>query len=614
MKLAECDLFALGSGVLTIECWLLAYAHDVSPSRAWKGGQEKISLRLFHGELAGRMDLEQAGRNAEDLYEGLSYDHCGRTFRQAPSEAIPVVMSARVVMSLVAIHLLVVLSGTCHAQSAANIPSAVVKVESLAVYPDMNTSGRSLLSLKKGEEVVIDFEIKASEHWCGVRRPLQTSRLGYVQWQGLERIEHHSDSPTRTEGTSVRADVSKPAGHNISLPPPTAGAINGYNRIAELAVREGSIDAAKMAEFDDAARDGSSSGMSRAALAHFAAGKFELSRNSINEAIEQFQFSLNFSAGRADLQLANLLSLAYIDLVQSKYSAALEHLERARHVAPKSAAVAQLSGWGYYGLNQIEKAIQEWETAQSIQPSQQLATMIEKAERDKTAESESREANSGHFNLRYQGEATPQLAAEILSTLEEHFRSIQSVLRFTPAEPIGVVLYTQQAFRDITQAPTWAAAGNDGRIRVPVQGLTSVSDQLSRELKHELVHSFVWQKTRGRCPAWLNEGLAQWIEGRRSGNDAAGLIAAYEQGQYIPLKNLEGSWMRLPAPAARFAYAWSLAAVESIIATSGTWGIDRLFDRFDVDPSFEAAMRGSIQTNYADLERQIVAYLRQTYP
>jgi tetratricopeptide (TPR) repeat protein len=523
-------------------------------------------------------------------------------------------MGLRFELGWLAICSLVGLSGTCHAQNSANIPSAVVKVDSLAVYPDMNTSRRIVQSLKKGEEVVIDFEIKATEHWCGVRRPLQTSRLGYVQCQGLERIERHSDPQAQSGGVSTDAALSKKPAHHISLPPPAAGSINGYNQIAELAVREGSIDAAKMAEFDAAAQDGSSSAMSRAALAHFAAGKFELSRSSVDEAIEQFQFSLSFSASRPDVQLANLLSLAYIDLVQSKYSAALEYLGRARRLAPKSAAVAQLSGWGYYGLNQMDEAIKEWQIAQRIQPSQELAIMIEKAERDKAAESESREANSGHFNIRYQGEATPQLAAEILSTLEEHFRSIQSVLRFTPAEPIGVILYTQQAFRDITQAPTWAAAGNDGRIRVPVQGLTSVSDQLSRELKHELVHSFVWQKTRGRCPGWLNEGLAQWMEGRRSENDAAGLIAAYERGQYIPLKNLEGSWTRLPAPAARLAYAWSLAAVESIIGTSGTWGIERLFDHFDADPSFEAAMRASIQTTYADLERQTVAYLRQTYP
>jgi hypothetical protein len=88
MKPAERDSFAAELGVLTAECWLLAYAHDVCPSKAWKGGQEKIRLRLFHGELAGRMDLEQAGRSAGDLYEGLSYDRCEPTFRQARREAI----------------------------------------------------------------------------------------------------------------------------------------------------------------------------------------------------------------------------------------------------------------------------------------------------------------------------------------------------------------------------------------------------------------------------------------------------------------------------------------------------------------------------------------------
>ena len=117
---------------------------------------------MFHGELAGRMDLEQAGLSAGYLYEGLSYDRCGRMFRKLPREAIRLVMSLRMKLGLLAICSLIAFSGTCYAQNSANIPSAVVKVDSLAVYPDMNTSGRIVQSLKKGEEVVIDFEIKAT--------------------------------------------------------------------------------------------------------------------------------------------------------------------------------------------------------------------------------------------------------------------------------------------------------------------------------------------------------------------------------------------------------------------------------------------------------------------
>ena len=133
--------------------------------------------------------------------------------RRAPREAIPLVMSLRMKLKLLAICSLMGMSETCHAQNSANIPSAVVRVDSLAVYPDMNTSGRIVLSLKKGEEVVIDFEIKATEHWCGVRRPPADERgLGLRAMSGLDRIERHSDSPTHASGAPMSPEVSKEAG------------------------------------------------------------------------------------------------------------------------------------------------------------------------------------------------------------------------------------------------------------------------------------------------------------------------------------------------------------------------------------------------------------------
>jgi len=510
-------------------------------------------------------------------------------------------------------------SGTFQAQNSgtaanATAPNAVVKVDSLEVYPEMSRSGSAAQSLKKGDAVILELEFQTTERWCSIRRPSQTSRLGYVPCQGLERAAAPTSRAAAGAGTGVSTDgrVARSPAKDVSLPPPSTR-INGYDQVASLVVNGDAIDAAKMNEFDVAARDRSPAAMSRAALAHFAAGKFELSRSSIDEAIEQFQYSLNYSASSSDLQVANLLTLAYIDLVQSQYSGALDYLGRARRLAPRLAAVSRLSGWAYYGLNQIDEAIKEWQTAQKIEPSPQIASALAKAERDKAAESEARETNSTHFILRYQGSATPALAAEILTVLEEDFRSFESEFRFTPPEPIGVVLYTEQSFREVSDLPSWVRGENDGRVRVPVQGLNSVNVQLSRMLKHELVHSFIGQKTLGRCPTWLNEGLAQWFEGRRSNQTAAALDAAFDKGQYLPLQRLEGSWATMSGPTAEFAYAWSLAAVESIMADSGMWGIERLFERFDMDPNFEAAMRVALQTSYADLERRTAAYLRQTY-
>ena len=184
----------------------------------------------------------------------------------------------------------------------------------------------------------------------------------------------------------------------------------------------------------------------------------------------------------------------------------MEYLERARRVAPDDPEIAKLEGWAYYGMVKLDQAVAEWKRALAIAPDPEVQAALAKAERDSREEQNYRENESIHFTLHYDGSAEPELAREILRALEMHFGAIESELSYTPPDSIGVVLYTQQAFADITRAPSWVGALNDGRIRVPVQGLTSLTPDLSRILKHELTHSFVQQKTHSRAPIWLHEG------------------------------------------------------------------------------------------------------------
>jgi hypothetical protein len=199
--------------------------------------------------------------------------------------------------------------------------------------------------------------------------------------------------------------------------------------------------------------------------------------------------------------------------------------------------------------------------------------------------------------------------------LEDDFRDISTALNYIPSEPVTIILYTNQVFADITRAPKWVGALNDGRIRVPVQGLTAVSPELASVLRHELTHSFVTGKTQGRCPVWLQEGIAQWMEGKRAGGAAAAMVALYNNHQEPSLSTLEGSWMNLPADYASIAYAWSLAVVESV-ETAGPGDIERLLDRMATEPSAEAAARSTLHmeyADYADLGSAAAVYLRQTY-
>ena len=205
------------------------------------------------------------------------------------------------------------------------------------------------------------------------------------------------------------------------------------------------------------------------------------------------------------------------------------------------------------------------------------------------------------------------MARDVLRTLEHHFDAIQSELSFAPPDSIGVILYTQQAFADITQAPAWVGALNDGRIRVPVQGLTQLTPELSRVLKHELTHSFVRQKTHAAAPTWIQEGLAQWMEGKRAGANAAALLRVYDSKQAISLGDLEAPWLKMSNETAGYAYAWALANIEFIVQVDGMTDMERVLDHLREGMATEAALKTVLRDDYSDLMDSTTQYLRKTY-
>src|ERR1035441_10525469 len=145
-----------------------------------------------------------------------------------------------------------------------------------------------------------------------------------------------------------------------------------------------------------------------------------------------------------------LLESANLHLRRSEYSAALDLLDRARRIEPDSPDAAKLAGWAYYGLNRLGDAVTEWKRALALRPDAEVQHALEKAERDAQEEATYREDETAHFRLPYNGGAAPELARDVLRTLETQFEEISSALNYVPPEPIGVILYTNQTFSDIT--------------------------------------------------------------------------------------------------------------------------------------------------------------------
>src|SRR5256712_5931706 len=139
-----------------------------------------------------------------------------------------------------------------------------------------------------------------------------------------------------------------------------------------------------------------------------------------------------------------------------------------------------------------------------LSPDPYTERLLHKAERELKVEEESRRKETRHFALHYAGDKTSQqLTQELLATMENQYQDLARQFSYQPTENIIVILYTQREFVDITEAPSWAGALNDGKLRIPIGGVTGMNPELARVLKHELTHSFLQSLAAGHRPAWL---------------------------------------------------------------------------------------------------------------
>ncbi len=229
-------------------------------------------------------------------------------------------------------------------------------------------------------------------------------------------------------------------------------------------------------------------------------------------------------------------------------------------------------------------------------------------------ESEFSQGESPHFTLHYEGKQTSEsFRGQILSTLESDYDDLVRDLGTPPHDNILVTLYTEQAFFDVTHAPSWSGAMNDGKLRIPISGLSTVTSELAHVLKHELAHSFITQLSAGRCPPWLHEGIAQYLEPKSLGGNGHQLALLFKNQQNIPLNMLEGSFLQFSGVQAYLAYAESLAAVTYITESYGMSDIQRILQRLSEGNSTEAALRATIHSDYGQLESDLAKYLTDKY-
>jgi tetratricopeptide (TPR) repeat protein len=412
----------------------------------------------------------------------------------------------------------------------------------------------------------------------------------------VDHIEAGGAPPPRSASPSSPKPADVP---NVS------GSIVGSDAVALKIIKDGRVDSEALAALE---RAGSAD---QAAAGFFLAGRHEWERGDRERARFYFDRALSFAPQNDVILVSNAAVLIQL----GRPGDAIALAERATRAAPNSADAWMILGFADYSADRLSQAVIAWKRSLALRPDDNVQQHLARAQRELSTESDFSQADSGHFSFHYEGATTSaELRQQVQASLENSYSELVRDLGISPRQNISVSLYTNQAFFDVTQAPSWIGALNDGKLRIPIQGLSGVTPELARVLKHELAHSFINQVSRGRCPQWLNEGMAQLVEPKQLGPTRGRRLADLYRGEHqIPLATLESSFLSFSPFEAILAYDESLAAAEYIRDTYGISELRSILERLGDGSSTETSLRVTIHSGYSDLEDQIARYLYLKY-
>jgi tetratricopeptide (TPR) repeat protein len=299
--------------------------------------------------------------------------------------------------------------------------------------------------------------------------------------------------------------------------------------------------------------------------------------------------------------------------IQGQDQDAIAFLKQALQLEPQLVQAAVFLGELLYRQGDLELAIKTYERALPSAPPSVAVGMRGRltAWREEVALPQNRDAiKDDRFTISFDGPVQQKLAARATSVLSASFWRIGKALGAYPSAPINVILYSERQFHDITGAPEWSAGGFDGQIRLPVRGATQNLAEFDRVLTHELTHAMLKSIASRNLPAWLNEGLAMYFEGRDTAISERRLAAAR---LFVPLAVLQTSFARLNAAQAVLAYEESAFATRALIDRIGPAGVGQLLQDLSAGQTMEQAIErfgitfGAFES---ELERRVGAKSR----
>jgi len=345
--------------------------------------------------------------------------------------------------------------------------------------------------------------------------------------------------------------------------------------------------------FSQSAEKNTASRFIKTGIDQLQSGDYQGARDSFEQAIRHNDSSATAHAG---------LGIAHFHLRNDRE--AERELSRATEINPREAAAYQFLGELYYRKDDLDTAASYWEKAVELNPSEStVRARLERIKKEHKAEKDFNRDVTSHFLTKYEGRERIEAGKIVLRILEDAYGEVGRALSYYPDHEIQVILYSGQQFQEVTDAPGWSGGVFDGKIRIPIGGIEQETPGLRRILYHEYSHAVVRAITM-RCPTWLNEGLAQYFEGRTiDSREKEALRQIVLAGKLPSLTSLEGSFMGLGGGQAAYAYLFSLSSVSYMIDSFGLYRVKGVLDELAKGVDTNKALSSGIMLSYEELDR-----------
>lgn len=331
----------------------------------------------------------------------------------------------------------------------------------------------------------------------------------------------------------------------------------------------------------------------KAGMEQMKAGDNKSARDSFEQATRHDDLSCAAHLG---------LGMAFFHLRDDIY--AERELARAAELNPHESTAYQFLGELYYRKDDLERAAIYWEKAVAQNPSDaNFRARLDRIRKEHNAEKDFSRDVTSHFLTKYEGREKIEAGKIVLRILEDAYGEVGRALNYYPDNEIQVILYSGQQFQNVTDAPGWSGGVYDGKIRLPIGGIEQETPTLRKTLYHEYTHAVVRAITP-RCPTWLNEGLAQYFEGKQLDPRQKDMLKRMAQAGKVPaLAKLEGPFMGLDTGQAMVAYMLSLSSVSYMADSYGMYRIRTALDELAAGADTGTAISNGVTLSYEEVEQ-----------